>query len=91
MAARLPLRVICTHYRAAALLSASHQLAVSIRAAKRFRGASAEFGPKQASLMSGSRFPARFLGAPLGAPLSAEPRRRIAGDRRAMAKPGSIE
>jgi hypothetical protein len=38
--------------------------------------------PKQASPMSGSRFLA---------PLIAEKRRRIAGDRRAMAEPGSIE
>jgi hypothetical protein len=36
-AARLPVWVNCTHYRAAALLSASPQLAESIRAAKRFR------------------------------------------------------
>jgi hypothetical protein len=46
-----------------------------------------EFGPKQASLVSGGPFIAPFLGAPL----IAEPRRRIAGDRRAMAEPGSIE
>ena len=46
-----------------------------------------EFGPKQASLMSGGPFLARFLGAPL----IAETRRRIAGDRLAMAEPGSIE
>ena len=38
--------------------------------------------PKQASPMSGSRFLA---------PLIAEKRRRIAGDGRAMAEPGSIE
>jgi hypothetical protein len=31
------LRVTCTHYRTAAFLSASPQLAESIRAAKRFR------------------------------------------------------
>jgi hypothetical protein len=36
--------------------------------------------------VSGGRFLARFLGAPL----IAEPRRRIAGDRRAMAEPGSV-
>jgi hypothetical protein len=43
---------------------------------------SAEFDPNQASPRSGRRFLA---------PLIAEPRRRIAGDRPAMAEPGSIE
>ena len=45
------------------------------------------FRPKHAFLISGSRFLACFVGAPL----VAEPRRRIAGDRRAMAEPGSVE
>jgi hypothetical protein len=43
--------------------------------------------PKAGIFMPGSRFLARFLGAPSIAGL----RRRIAGDRRAMAEPGSIE
>jgi hypothetical protein len=44
------------------------------------RACSAEFDPKQASSMSGRRFLA---------PLITERRRRIAGDRPAMAEPGS--